>query len=124
MNLVTVNDIDITPYINKKSYKVNSKMEYESWQDGNFVEHRIQVRKRITGSFEIAVYGYQDMDLQAFLDNWNEAVNNGAVTMGLFVQNDNQFKAIEAYYSMSGVTHHELLNGDYYDRLTVSISER
>ena len=124
VTLLVVNDTDLTEYINKKSYKVNSKNQYESWKDGNYVEHRIIVRNRVEGSFEIAVYGHNDVDYAAFLDIWNSAVNNGVVTMGVWVQDQNRFKAIEAYYAMEGLKHHELLNGDFYDRVKITFTER
>lgn len=122
--LLVVNDVDMTPYINEKSYKVNSKPQYESWQDGNFVEHRVIVRNRVEGSFEIAVYGYQGMDYQTFLDNWNAAVDNGVVTIGIYVMDQNKVKAIQAYYDFTGERHYEKLDGTFFDIVTVNITER
>lgn len=124
VTLLVVNDKDMTPYINGDSYKVNSKDQYESWQDGNFVEHRVIVRKRIEGSFELFLYGYNGMTYQTFLQNWTAAENNGVVTMGVWVQDLNMFKAIQAYYDFTGTKHKELINGNMLDRITVSIKEK
>ena len=54
--LLVVNGMDMTPYLNRKNYKINSTKEYESWQDGNFIEHRVYVRSRVEGSFELAFW--------------------------------------------------------------------
>jgi len=121
MGLVTVNNTDITRYINKDTYKVNSNDVYESWLNANFVEKRIFTRKRVEGQFEIRCG--KGLTLAAFLSNWEAAVSNGVVTMGLWVQNTNSFEAIQAFYSFEGQEHVELDNGAVYDRLIVKIKE-
>ena len=50
---VIIGNVDITPHINPRTYKMNAEKTYESWQDGNFVEHRVYTRQRIKGSFEV-----------------------------------------------------------------------
>ena len=122
--LVTVNNVDITKYINPKTYKMNAKKEYESWIDGNYREHRIYTRAKIEGSFEVALYGQDNMLTQNFLDLWEGAVNNNIVTMLVFVQNTNKLEAIEAYFEFSGKFHRKMINGNYCDVLTVKITER
>ena len=121
MQLAVVNSTDITKYITKDTFQVNSEDVYESWQNANFVEKRIFVRKRVEGQFEIRCG--KGLTLAAFLSNWESAVTNGVVTMGVFVQNTNTFKAIEAFYSFEGQEHVELDNGAYYDRLIIKIKE-
>lgn len=122
--LVSINGVDLTPYISPKSYKMNAEDIYESWEDGNYREHRLVTRERIKGSFEIALYGQDGMTTQNFLDTWNGGVDNHVATLLVFVQNKNKNEAIEAYYKFSGTFHREMLNGDYCDKLTVEITER
>lgn len=124
MELAIVNDVDITPYINTKTYNVNSDDIYESFENANYVETRIFTRKKIKGSFEVALYGRNGMDYETFLENWNAAVEDGIVTIGLWVMNDNQYEAIEAYYKFASSKHAELMNGNYIDRITITIEER
>lgn len=121
MQLVTVNDTDITRYIDRDSYDMNSKDVYEPWTNANAVERRIPIRKRVEGSFTIKCG--KGLTFANFLSNWNEAVDVGVVTIGVFVQNENTFKALEAFYSFEGKRHVELDNGAYYDELTVEIRE-
>ena len=121
MVLAVVNSTDITRYIDKDTFKVNSEDVYESWQNANFVEKRIVVRQRVEGQFEIRCG--KGLTLAAFISNWEAAVVNKVVTMGVFVQNTNSFEAIQAFYSFEGQQHVELDNGAYYDRLVVKIRE-
>lgn len=122
--LAEINGIDITNYINEKSYKMNAVKSYESWLDGNFHEHRIYTRTKVTGSFEVALYGKNNMLTQNFLDLWESAVSNDIVTMLVFVQNTNKMEAIEAYFEFEGKSHRKMINGNYCDVLTVKITER
>lgn len=122
--LVSVNGVDITKYISPKSYKMNAEKVYESWLDGNYVEHRIYTREKVSGSFQIALFGLDNMDTQAFIDLWNGAVDNEVVTILVFVQNTNKMEALNAYYEFDGKAHREMINGNYCDILTVSIQER
>lgn len=124
MQLCTVNGVDLTPFIDKETYSVNSEPMFESWQDGNFVEHRIYARTKVKGTFEVNLFGYKNMTYTTFLTNWNAAVTNNVVTIGLRVGNDNTFQAISAYYTFSSVEHKELLDGTIYDKVTVTIEER
>lgn len=122
--LVLVNNVDITEYINPKTYKMNAEKTYESWLDGNYREHRIYTRERIKGSFEISLYGQNNMLTQNFLDLWEGGVNRNVVTLLVYVQNTNQMEAIEAYFDFSGKFHREMINGNYCDVLTINILER
>lgn len=122
--LVEINGVDITPHIDKKSYKMNAESKYQSWEDGNFVEHRIYSRAKVKGSFDVCLYGKNNIDTNAFLETWYGGVTNNIATMLVYVQNTNQNEAIEAYFEFEGKFHRELLNGDYCDKITIKISER
>ena len=122
--LMKVNGVDITPYINSKSYEMNEESQFESWMDGNYVEHRIYTRPRVHGTFDVILFGLNDMDTEAFLTNWNAAVNNHVLTAQVFVQNTNIFKTVNAFFTFNGTFHREMINGNYCDKLTVEIQER
>lgn len=121
MQLAIVNNTDITRYIDKDSYQMNSNDVYVSWENGNFVEKRVSIRTRVEGSFTIRCG--KGLTLESFLTNWNNAVRNKIVTINLFVQNINGNETIEAFYSFEGERHVELDNGAFYDELTVKIRE-
>ena len=119
--LASVNNVDITRYIDRDTYSSNSEEIYESWENANYVEIRIPIRKKIKAKFTIRCG--KGLSFDNFLSNWNQAVEDGVVTMGLFVQNDNEFEAIEAYYTFTGNKHVELDNGAVYDEISVEIEE-
>lgn len=119
--LAMVNSVDITNYIDRDSYSMNSSQIYESWQNANYVEVRVPIRKRVSGKFKIRCG--KGLTFANFLSNWNQAVDEGVVTIGVFVQNDNEFEAIEAYFDFEGTKHVELDNGTVYDEITVNIKE-
>lgn len=121
MTLCTVNGVDVTRYIDKDSYQVNSEDVYESWQNGYFKEIRIPIRKRVKGSFTIRCGN--GLSFATFLSNWNAVTTNSLATIGVFVQNESDFQAIETYYQMTGVKHVEHSNGAIYDEVTVKIEE-
>lgn len=122
--LAVIADTDITPYINHKTYSMKHNDQYESWIDGNFVEHRVYIRSRLEGSFDVWLCGMNGMDADAFLDLWNSAVSNHVITMGVFDNTTNHFRAIEAYYEISPSKHQEMMNGNYFDVLKIKVTER
>lgn len=122
--LVSINGVDLTPFISEKSYKMNAESQYESWKDGNYREHRIYTASKIKGSFTVCLYGYQGIDTDAFLDIWNGGVSNHVATLLVFCQNTNKMESIEAYFTFDGTFHREMINGNYCDKLNISIQER
>lgn len=122
--LLIVNGVDLTDYINPSTYSVNALDQYESWMDGNLVEHRIYGRSRVAGTFDVFLYGKDGMDTDTFLSNWRQAVDNHILTATVFVQNLGYAKTINAFYTFEGTFHREMINGNYCDKLTVTIQER
>lgn len=122
---VVVSSTDITKYIVGGSYKLNSEDQYESWKDGNLIEHRIIVSTKIRGTFQVVLSNKRrDMTLEDFMTLWNSAVSNKVATIGVRVANTGVFKAIECYYSMKNVTHDLSADGTFVDVIEIEISER
>jgi hypothetical protein len=122
--LLVVNGTDLTDYVNPSSYSVNEVDQCDSWLDGNLVEHRIYGRSRVAGTFDVFLYGKDGMTTEAFLENWEAAVENHILTAQVFVQNKNTMKTINCYYTFEGTSHREMVNGNYCDKLTITIQER
>ena len=122
--LAQINGVDLTPYINPKTYEMNTEKQYESWQDGNFVEHRIYIREKVKGSFDVALYGQNNMTTQNFLETWMGGVDNNIALINVFVQSRNRMEPINAYFDFSGTFHREMINGNYCDVMHVEILER
>jgi hypothetical protein len=122
---VVVNNTEITNYIVEGSYKMDSSDTYESWKDGNMREHRIVIAQKINGSFQVVCSNRSNsITLANFLTLWNGAVNNGVVTLGVYVLDTNSFEAIEAYYEIENVKHDRAGDGSFIDVLEITITER
>lgn len=122
--LVVIDNKDITPWIVPDSYKVVPEPSYESWQDGNYVEHRIYTRTRMQGTFEVWTAESRGMDTDAFMEHWNNATHNNVTVMGVFNNVTNSMKAIEAYCEITPEKHKDLAGEKFYDVFKIEVYER
>lgn len=122
---VVVNNVDLTPHIVEDSYDIQCEDTYESWNDGNAVEHRVVIAQKVKGSFQILCSERgQNITLADFLSTWNGAVNNKVVTIGVYVPVLNQFKALQCYFTLGSPRHIKTSNDDFVDIIKVTITER
>lgn len=121
---VILNGKDITELIVIDTYTMDSEQSYESWLDGNKVEHRIIVAEKVIGSFDVVLTNKNDMPIADFLQLWNSAVENGYVTILVYVTNKAENKMINAYYTMKNTKHEKLADGSFLDVLTIELQER
>lgn len=121
--LATVNGTDISKYIIKDTYKINTEPVFESWTDGNFREHRIYVRDRVKGSFDVIFFGDDNTAYQDFLDLLAGATVNRMLTIGLFVLNDSHFGAFQVYYTIDAQQHAITTDGRMVNKMTINIEE-
>lgn len=118
-----INGVDITKRIIKDSYEVNTEPVFESWTDGNYREHRIYIRDRVKGSFDVFFIGEANTEYQDFLDLLASATSNRLLTIGLYVQNESKFEAYQVYYTIGTVQHAETTDGRTVNRMTINIEE-
>lgn len=124
-SLAVVNSTDITDYIIKDTYEVNSEPVYTSWEDANYVEHRVYVRDKVRGSFEVITFGTTPRTaLVAFLNILKAATSNNVLTIGLYVENEGTFQALNCFYTVESTQHAVTDDGRYVDRAKISIEER
>lgn len=123
-SLVIVNGTDITPWIVPGSYSMKVENLFESWLDGNYVEHRVYTRAHMVGSFKVWMAEVRGMDLDDFITIWDGATNNHITTMVVYDSTTNSMKAINAYCSITPDEHQQLANDKYYDVLNIEVTER
>lgn len=124
-NHLTVAGHNLTGYIVEGTYDINPDDIYESWNNGNMVEHRSPTFHKVTGSFDIVCADQTgQLSLSDFLSIWNSAVANEVVTLGLYVPSLNEFMALECYYTIKSKEHRLRADGSFIDILTVTIKER
>lgn len=123
--LAIVNGTDITDYIIKDTYEMNSEPVFTSWEDGNYVEHRVYVRDKVKGKFEIITFGETPRTaLVDFLNILHGGAVNNVLTAGLYVQNEGTFQALSCFYSVESTQHAVTTDGRYVDRAVINIEER
>ena len=121
---VVIGSTDITPYVVEGTYKMDAKDTYESWKDGNMVEHRIIVTSKVQGSFDVVLCNKNNMPLDDFNAIFTGAENNGVINALVYVTNKGIKKAVSAYYELTNKEHTLLADGSFLDIVTVGITER
>ncbi len=122
--VVIIGTNDISNLIVDGTYKMDSKDVYESWLDGNYVEHRIITAQKVSGSFDVALSNKNNCTLVQFKAIMTAADNNGAINAAVSLTNTGAVKAIEAYYKLSSQEHIRQADGSFLDVLTVELQER
>lgn len=121
---IFVGKTEITDLVVVDSYKMDSSQKYESFTDGNRVEHRIITAKKIDGQFSVVLCNKNNCNLEQFIELWNSAVTNGYVTLTVYITNMGKMETINAYYTMATKTHEQLADGTYIDVLEIKVEER
>ena len=119
----TVGTTDITKYIIKDTYKMNAEPVYESWTDGNFHEHRIRIRERVKGSFDVIFFDDDNGAYQDFLDLLSANTENTLLTCGLYVENKAAFDAFQVYYTITAAQHARTVEGTMVNKMTIEVEE-
>lgn len=122
---LVINGVDYTPHIVDDSYDINSNDVYESWEDGNKVEHRIPVTKKISGAVQILCSEKSGwLHVEDFLADLNAATDNSVLTCGVFVPNLNAFKALDCYYTLKNTSHIKDGSNLFSDIFELELKER
>lgn len=122
--LASIAGTDITKYIIKDTYDVNTEPVYESWEDANFREHRVYVRDRVIGSFDVVFFGSNNVPYKNFLSLLAGATTNKLLTITLFVVNESQSAEYEVYCTITGQQHAETTDGRIVNKMTLKLEER
>lgn len=125
MHNVVIGSTNVKNYIVEKTYKMDAQDLYESWQDGNFRQHRVIVANKVSGSFDVVCSNKTgDITLADFYNIFGSAQNNGVVMCSVYVTNKGTQKTINAYYKLTNKEHTLLADGTYLDIITVGLDER
>ena len=120
---MTVGGNDITKYIIKDTYNMNAEPVYESWTDGNYHEHRIQIRERVKGSFDIIFFDDDNGAYQDFLALLEANTRNTILTCGLYVENTSTFGAHYVYYRIKAKQHARTIDNIMVNKMTIELEE-
>ena len=121
--LVVIGGVDISRHIAKDTYKMDSESIYESWTDGNYHEHRIPIRNKVKGSFEVTFLDEDNGAYQDFLDLLDSATDDEILTMGAFVQNTSSFEALQVYYKITTEQHAITTDERMVNKMKIDVEE-
>lgn len=120
MQLLKIDGIDFTKYINDSTYNVSSQSVYEEWTDANYKNHRAETRKRIEGSFDMVFVTSSEYD--AFI---NKLGNSNLVTMEVYVGGMiNKLVTSKFYYKIKTQSHREISNTHIFNKINVTLEEQ
>lgn len=118
-----IGSTDISNLIVDGSYKMDNESQYESWRDGNFVEHRPGRHTKLKGSFDVCLSAKTGKTLSEFYSLVNNATGStGATTAAFYVTNTGAVKAVNAFVHLES-SEHILTSNGWIDVLTVEVQE-
>ena len=114
---------DISNLIVDGSYKMDNEIQYESWQDGNFVEHRSGRHKKLKGTFDVCLSSKTGMTLSQFSALVENATGStGAIIGAFYCTNTGAVKAVNAFVHLKNSEHILTTNG-WIDVVSVEVQE-
>lgn len=118
-----IGSTDISNLIVDESYKMDNESQYESWEDGNYVEHRSGRRNKLKGSFDVCLCEKTGMTLSQ-LNTLIEGLThpNGTVTSAFYVTNTGSVKAVNAFIHLKN-SECILTNVGFINVVTVEVQE-
>ncbi len=122
--VVIIGSNDISNLVIDGSYKMDEEETYESWQDGNKLEHRTARVAKVSGSFNVVLSNKNNCTLSQFYQLMDNAATDGVIYAAVYVTNKGCVEAIDAYYSLENQDHILTVDGSFIDIVKVEIQER
>lgn len=114
---------DLTPDMDYQNYSMNDLPVFQSWTDGNMVEHRNSVRTRIAGSFDLAFYS--DQDFNSFLSLMTTSMQtDGYYSVTAYVQNTNSAESFDAFIEYNSESKFDFTNSRQYHLVKMNVRQR
>lgn len=115
--------VDMTTFVDIQEYGLNREAVFETWTDGNWKEHRVKVRDRISGVVNIGFAS--ETTYHDFLSALALAVGeDGTVKLKAYVNNVETVCEFFAYVDAVGAGKWDLVNGRQWQTLALTVSER
>lgn len=122
-NLFTIGSTDLTKYEDKDSHAVNRADVYTSWTDGNWNDHRVIARTRVSGS--VVLNFKTDAEYSAFITLLTSARNaNGYYPITVWCSNTKTTESINAFLDVAGETKWDVTAPIQHHSVTVTITGR
>lgn len=122
--LFTINNKDYTNNIVAGSYKVNSSPVYENYQDAKGRTHNIQIREKVSGSFDLFFKTLAEYN--AFVADYKNGRNtlHNYHSVYLKVNNKNEANVYDCFLSFDATRNIKGNLDDFMEKFTISLEER
>ena len=111
---------DVTPWIDIQNYEMDREDVYSSWTDGNWVDHRVIARTRISGEFQA---GFEKAtDFAAFMSLLQTAKTaDGYYAVTAYCGNTGTTEVFNAYLDTESEAKWDLVNSRQWQVVTVKV---
>lgn len=121
--LFKLGSTDLTVRLNTRSYVMNKEPVFESWTDGNSIEHRVKTRDRITGT--VAIEFNNATDLSTFMTLLSSSITaDGYYSVTAYVVNTDTTETINAFLDMTATAEWDFVNSRQRHVLTITVTQR
>lgn len=115
--------VDMTGKMDIQGYGLNRADVYQTWTDGNWLDHRDVVRTRISGAVKLGFSS--EADYRSFLENLAAAATaDGSVHVKAYVNNVRTVCDFYAFIDTAGAGKWDLTNSRQWQAVTLTVSER
>ena len=122
-NLFTIGTTDLSAFEDKEAHKVNKTDVYETWTDGNWTDHRVIARTRVSGT--VGLKFPKESDFTNFLSLMASARNaDGYYSVSVWCSNTGTTETITAYLDIIGQTAWDVTSPRKWQGVTVQITGR
>lgn len=121
--LFLIGATDLTAWEKTEQHDVNREDVYEEWTDGNWIDHRVIARTRISGR---VVLGFKRAtDYASFLSLLSTARDaEGYYPVTVYVSNTGTTETFNAFLDCQGLTRWDVTAPIQYQQITVNITGR
>lgn len=118
-----ISSTDLTAFEDIQNHDVNRDDVYDTWTDGNWVDHRVIVRTRISGTVKLGFKKATDFaDFMTLLGTAKDA--EGFYPISVYCNNTGTTETINAFLDVSGADKWDLNNSRQWQVVTIKITGR
>lgn len=117
--LVMIGSTDLTSKIENNSYVMEAEDSFLEWEDGNKQKHRVYVKSKVKGSFNVICDARLGMNSSEFMELIKKNTINNVLLLTCLVTNKTEYRTLEAYVKITTKKH-----TDTTDIFGVEVEER
>jgi len=122
-NLFTIGTTDLTAFEKIDQHSVDRTDVFETWTDGNWVDHRVIARTRVSG--QVTLGFSKETDFSNFMSLMTSARDaEGYYPISVWCSNTNSTVSVNAYLDLAGDTKWDVTCPRQYHEITVAITGR